>query len=256
MSESKPETKEVLLELNANRIIVLTDRDKLYTLECRRITASDWEKYFASIIVTSEQRGKERINVIDVTSPRVALAEAVLISADGYKMAKDLELMNLPNWQTRIPLSHRQQLGETLAGVRASEAELSIHAEAEEVLLDATWGFNAELGGGRMQRFLGLKHILKTPTEAQHKRYSAEASRSRVIGGSRSGKTIYSNASLLLAKLYDELIVGAEGYSFNGAPLTTPDEIRREMDMSHKVMAAQEIFQPQNTASVAESEEE
>lgn len=256
MSESKPETKEALLELNASRIIVLTDRDKLYTLECRRITSADWEKYFSSIVVTSEQRGKERINVIDVTSPRVALAEAVLISADGYRVAGGGALQDLPNWQTRIPLSHRQQLGETLAGVRASEAELSIHAEAEEVLLDATWGFNADLGGGRMQRFLGLKHILKVPTEAQHRRFTAEASRSRVIGGSRSGKTVYSNASLLLAKLYDELIVAVEGYSFNGEPLSTPDVICREMDMSHKVMAAQELFQPQNTASLAEAEEE
>jgi hypothetical protein len=252
------ESTEALLELNSQRVIVLADRGKEYILTCRRVTPYDWEKYFSGIVVTSEQRGKERINVIDVTSPRVALAESVLIDAEGYKVSGGADLKALPNWQTRLPLSHRQQLGETLAGVRSSEAEseLVIHAEGEEVLLDATWGCGAELGGSNMQRFLGLKHILKTPTEAQYRRYSDESSRSRVIGGSRSAKTYYRPSGPILAKLYDELIVEVQGYSFNGGPLTSSDVIRREMDMLHKVMAAQELFQPQNTASLADGESE
>jgi len=251
-------SNEALLELNAQRIIVLADRGKLYTLTCRRITSHDWEKYFSGIVVTSEQRGKERINVIDVTSPRIALAESVLIDAEGYKVSGAVDLMSLPSWQTRIPLNHRQQLGETLADVRPSnaESELVIHAEGEEVLLDATWGFDAMVGAGNMQRFVGLKHILKTPTEEQHRRYSREASRSKVIGGSRNGKTVYQGAQPLLAKLYDELVLGVEGYCIDGLALTTKDQIVREMDMLHKVMAAQELFQPQNTASLADGEAE
>ena len=128
-----------------------------------------------------------------------------------------------------------------------------IYAEGEAVLLDATWTYDSEIS---MQRFVGLKHILKTPSAAQHQRYTREASRSRVVGGSRAGQTVYQGAQLLLAKLYDELIQSVEGYTFNGEPLSTPDVIQREMDMLHKVMAAQELFQPQNTASLAESEEE
>lgn len=254
------EEKDVKLELNTERVIVFDDRDKEYKLTCRRITSSDWEKYFAGILITSEQKGKERISVIDVTSPRVALAEAVLVKAEGYKVSGDAELMSLTNWQKRIPLNHRQKLGETLADVRPSTeaGELVIYPEAEEVLIDAMWSYQPKTEDwvAGMWRFKGLKHILRTPTDAQHKRFSAEASRSRVVGGSRSGKTIYGNASPLLAKLYDELVVGVEGYTFDGEPLSTPDVIRREMDMLHKVMAAQELFQPQNTASLAESEEE
>lgn len=251
-------TNEALLELNSQRIIVLVDRGHEYRLGCRRITDADWLRYFAGIVVTSEQKGRERINVIDVTSPRLALAEDVLETAGGYKVAGPTMLTDLPNWQTRIPLNHRQQLGETLADVRPSQAdsELTIHAEGEEVLLDASWTAVEGESGITMQRFVGLKHVLKTPMEEQHRRYSREASRSKVIGGSRNGKTVYQGAQPLLAKLYDELVLGVEGYSIDGLALTTKDQIVREMDMLHKVMAAQELFQPQNTAQLAEGEVE
>jgi len=244
---------EALLELNQNRTIVFEDRGKTYTLVCRRVTPRDWERYFSGIVVTSQQQGRERINVVDVNTPRLALAEAVLVDAQGYRVAGDVPLTSMPNWQSRLPLSHRLQLGETLADVRPSqsESEFVIHPEGEEILLDATWSHS----GSGMQQYRGLRHVLKTPTEAQHRRYSDEASRSRVVGGSRSAKTFYRGAQLLLAKLYDELVICVEGYCIDSRPLGTPDEIVREMDMLHKVMAAQEIFQPQSTVSLAEASE-
>lgn len=244
---------EAQLELNQRRLIVLEDRGKTYTLICRRVTPEDWKQYFAGIVITSEQRGRERVNVIDVNSPRLALAEAVLVGAEGYKVAGNVPLTEIQNWQSRIPLAHRLQLGETLADVRPSrsEGELTIYPEGEEVLLDATWSAVLTQTGPAMHGFIGLKHVLKTPSEAQHRRYSDEASRSRIVGGSRSSKTYYSGAQPLLAKLYDELVISVEGYSVDARPLATPEEIVREMDMMHKVMAAQELFQPQTTAQLA-----
>lgn len=251
-------TSEALLELNQRRIIVLEDRGKTYSLYCRRIMPEDWKKYFAGIVISSEQRGRERVNVIDVNSPRLALAESVLIDAEGYKVADGRHITEIPNWQSRIPLAHRLQVGETLADVRPSrsEGELTIYPEGEEVLLDATWSAVETVAGRRMQGFMELKHVLKTPTEAQHRRYSDEASRSRIVGGSRSSKTFYSGAQALLATLYDELVISVEGYCVDGSPLTSREEIVREMDMLHKVMAAQELFQPQATAQLARSENE
>ena len=250
-----PETTEALLELNCERVIVLADRRHDYWLVCRRITSADWLRYFAGILITSQQEGRERVNVIDVTTPRLELAEAVLKGAQGYKVAGGIDLMSLPNWQIRIPLAHRLQLGEILADVRPSAAsdDLTIYPEGEVVLLDATW--SAIDGLAQVQRFSGLKHVLRTPTEDQHRRYSRESSRSRVVGGSRSGKTVYAGSQPLLAKLYDELVVSVEGYSLNGNPLGDAATIIREMDMIHKVVAAQELFQPQSTASVAGEEE-
>jgi hypothetical protein len=250
--------EEASLELNQRRVIVLTDRDKQYTLFCRRIMPDDWKKYFAAIVVTSEQRGKERINVLDVSSPRLALAEAVLIDAEGYKVAGNLNLTEIPNWQSRIPLAHRLQLGETLALVKPSlaEGELVIYPEGEEIQLDAIWSAVVTQDGPRMQGFKELKHVLKTPTEAQYRRYSDESSRSRIIGGSRSSKTYYNGAQTLLAKLYDELVISVDGYTVDDNPLATPDQIVREMDMLHKVIAAQEIFRPEQTSQLAEVEDE
>lgn len=106
-----------------------------------------------------------------------------------------------------------------------------------------------------MRRFTGLKHVFETPSEEQHRRYLREASRSFVVGGSRAGKTIYRGAQALLAKLYDELVISVEGYSLGGAPVSGPGTAKAQMDLLHKVMAAQELFQPQDTASVAEAEE-
>lgn len=250
-------SSESLLELNQRRVIVLSDRDKTYSLFCRRVTPEDWRKYFDAIVITSEQRGRERVNVIDVSSPRLALAESVLIDAEGYKVADDRHITEIPSWQSRIPLAHRLQLGETLADVRPaqSEGELTIYPEGEEVLLDATWSAVETVARSRMQGFTGLKHVLKTPTEAQHRRYSDEASRSRIVGGSRSAKTYYSGAQPLLAKLYDELVISVDGYAVDGRRLESQEQIVREMDMMHKVMAAQELFQPQATVQLAEAEE-
>lgn len=248
---------EALLDLARPRTIAIVDRGQTFTLECRRVTQDDWSRYFAGIAITSEQNGKERINVVDVTTPRLALAESVLIAARGYKVAGDQELSSIPDWPKRIPIAHRLKLGEILADARPSRSdEFVIYPEGDVVSLDATW--SAVMNGETpvMQRFEGLRHILRAPSEEQFRRYQRESSKSIVQGGSRSGKTIYKGAQTVLAKLYDELIARVEGYSVNGEPLNDVPTITREMDTLHKVVAAQELFQPQDTSALAQAEAE
>jgi hypothetical protein len=255
MSEVETAKQEVLLDLAVPRIIVLNEGTRQYILRCRRIIEADWLAYFRGIFVSSEQHGRERINIVDATSPRVALAEAVLESAEGYKVAGGAELSSLPNWRSKVPLAHRLLLGETLADVRPStslDADLVLEPEAESIYLSTTWTGEPDcMGHWEMQRFAGLKHVLKTPTQEQQTRYAREGSRSRVIGGSRSGRTIYPGANALLVRLYDELVLSVDGYSVAGSPLAGREAIIREMDTSHKVMAAQELFSPQMTAQLA-----
>ena len=253
------ESNAPLLELTGNRTIVLYDRNRIFTLSCRRVMPADWLAYFASIVVTSEQNGRERINVMDFDTPRKSLAESVLVDATGYSVEGGKSLTEIPHWQTRIPLSHRLELGRVLADVRPSQGQgdFVIYAEGELVLIDATWASRPvrnEIGDSiAMQRFLGLKHILKTPTEAQHKRYAQQASRSVIVGGSRNGRTIYGGTQEVLCKLYDELVIAVEGYSFNGEPLSDVAIIKREMDLQHKFIAAQELFAPQANVSTSEA---
>lgn len=250
MSET---TNETLLDLAHPRTIVLTDRGHRYELECRRVTDADWTQYFNGIFVSNEQHGREVIRVNDFNTPRIALAEAVLIDATGYKVDGDAALTSLPDWQKHIPLTHRLKLADVLASARPAKTEqIVVFAEGEVVMLDATWS----AVGDSMQRFEGLKHVLKSPSEEQYRRYLRESSRSFIQGGSRTGKTIYRGAQLLLAKLYDELVVSVDGYAFDGVKLDTSVQAVSLMDMHHKVMAAQEIFQPQETALVADEDEE
>ena len=258
---------EAMLELAADRVIKLHDalRRRTFTLTCRRLTWNDWTQYFRDLKVTSEQQGNARVNTVDFDTPRKELAEAVLIDATGYQVAGAAELTAIPGWQTRIPLAHRLELGRVLADARPSDDAVLdpylIHAEGEQVSLDATWGLGPERvddeGNPRrsMLKYTGLKHILRTPSQSQYKRYAQQASRAVVVGGSRAGRTIYAGAAETLCELYDELIATVEGYSVGGVPLTEPSAIKAEMDCFHKFIAAQELFQPQSSVSTEDEAE-
>lgn len=243
------------LELSAPRRISLHDRGHAFTITCRRIEAADWLAYFGAIAITSEQQGAQRISSMDFDTPRLLLAARVITAASGYKVEGGAEIETLPNWVERMPLSHRRQVAATLADVRpsASVEEFTIRAEGEEVTLDAAWSIDEQTG--KMIAYAGMKHIFKTPTQAQQKRYNQAASRSVVVGGSRTGRTIYTGAQELLCELYDELVLSVEGYGWHGAPLTGVGDIRNYMDAHHKFSAAQELFNPSGTVSTeAETE--
>ena len=137
----------------------------------------------------------------------------------------------------------------TLADVRPSASldEFVIRAEGEEVSLDAAWSVDEETG--KMVAYAGLKHLFKTPTAAHQKRYNQAASRSVVVGGSRTGRTIYTGAQETLCDLYDELVLSVDGYAVKGEPLAGLDQIRSYMDLHHKFTAAQELFNPSSSVS-------
>jgi hypothetical protein len=245
-----PKTQQTqLLDLNWPRNIQLHDRGRVFTIECRRVEPADWLKYFAAITVTSEQIEGKRVSTSDFDTPRILLAELVMTGASGYKVDAVDHITQLANWQQRIPLAHRLQIGSTLAHVRVSDPadDFLIRAEGEEVSIDAAWSLDPE--SGRMVAFQGLKHLFKMPTQAQHKRYSSAASRSVVVGGSRTGKTIYTGAQEVLCELYDELIVSVDGYSWNDTPLADVRKVRDCMDLHHKFTAAQELFNPASTVT-------
>ncbi len=231
----------VLLDLATPRTILLHAGKHVFTIHCRPVLKADYLKYFSSIRITSEQSGKERVNTMDFDTPRVELAESVIESVEGYKVAGGGKLEDLPNWRSRIPLAHRLEVGSALTSVEVSKAddEYLIHPEGEEVSLDATWSLD-----GKVVKFSGLKHLLKTPTAAQHQRFNREASRSLVVGGSRKGRTIYTGAQQVLCELYDELILSVDGYAWKGYPLADRATIVDVMDLHHKFTAAQELFKP------------
>jgi hypothetical protein len=229
------------IELKAPRIIAIEDRGKQYLLTLARITRKQWLTYFDAIVSTSENQGGKRIDSFDSSAARLDLVESALITASGYGLpAGKTSIDQVEGWKALLPISHRLGVANALLSVSFSEPtdEDAISLGEESVYLDAVWGAdeNAEL-----RKFTGLRHNFTTPTAQQQRHLARENSRSRIIGGSRGGKTLWLGAQATLAELYDELIVSVEGYAVDGEE---PDRgaIVEFMDTYHKVCAADTLF--------------
>ncbi len=228
------------IELAEARRIVIEDRGRQYTLTVRPIPKKDWLEYFAGIVSTSENQDGKRVDSFDSSAARLDLVEKNLVDAQGYAGAA---VTTIKDWQRQIPLAHRLAVGNALIGVEAAVAEddAPIALGAETVYLNAIWSARDD---GKMWKLSQLGHKFETPTAAHQRRYSRDASRSRIVGGSRNGKTQWLGAQATLAELYDELIVSVDGYQVNGAPLANELEIIERMDTYHKVAAAAHLFSP------------
>lgn len=237
------QNEDALLPLDAPRVVNFRDRGNPFTWHFRRLTDDDWRNYFAAGVVESERSGTALINRIDFASAGVALVENALTTVDGYLMRQG-ELMALPKWKQRLPLGHRQLALNLLqqVDVNQQDRELVFDADVEEVRLDAMWEIVPKPDGANTM-YRGLVHRLRLPSAEEQRKYFRATSESRVVGGSRTGRTIYANRRGILLELYDELVVEVEGYSVAGEPLTGRFEaIRKHMDGCHKMLAAAQLF--------------
>jgi hypothetical protein len=231
------------IELNKPRIIAIEDRGKRYLLTLVRITKKTWLRYFEGIVSTSENQGGKRLDSFDSSAARLDLVDQCLLTASGYALPDGkTSIDQVESWKSLLPLSHRLGAANAVISVSVSDAndDEGITLGQESVYLDATWGAD---DSGIMRKFHNLRHNFKTPSADQQRRLSRESSRSRVIGGSRNGKTQWLGAQATLAELYDELVVSVEGYTVDGA---APDReaIVEFMDTYHKVAAIDLLFAP------------
>lgn len=229
-----------MIELTQPRTIVIEDRGKQYQLTVARISEKQWKKYFDGIVSTSENQAGKRTDSFDSSAARLALVDSVLTNAVGYMT--DQPLTSITDWQQKLPLSHRQGVGAALTNVSRSERddEQGIALGSESVFLDAVWGADEKLV---MRKYRGLRHTFSTPSAEQQHRYSRDASRSVLVGGTRNAKTRWLGPQSTLITLYDELVREVEGYTVRGE---TPDReaVIEHMDAYHKVAAASELFAP------------
>lgn len=231
------------IELTAPRVIAIEDRGRKYLLTVGRIQKKQWLRYFDGILDASENHAGQRVNSFDSTSALIDLIDSALIDAKGYVTEGEQPATATQGWQQLLPARHRLTAGAVLTDVQRADPQEDepIRLGAETIYLDATWGANE---GGAMQRYLNRVHKFKTPTSEQQRRYSRDASRSRVMGG-RNGKTVWLGARTTLVDLYDELILGVAGYTVNGEDLgDDAPMIAREMDTYHKLAAADALFSP------------
>ena len=236
-----------LINLAAGRTIVIQQKGHAYTFKLRRIEEKDWLRYFAAIVSTSEQKGREVTRETDATSAGLELLETVLESVDGYRLPAGVSGFSEASdrsWISQIPMGHRLGVLDVLMDVRLAEDEddeLPLTLGTETVALEVLWTANAD---GHMTRVRTV-HEFRPPSAEQTRSYMRESSRARVVGGARSGKTIYTGAQKSLCGIYDELIVSVAGYAINGeelGPNAAAEKIAQWMDARHKVEAASRLF--------------
>jgi hypothetical protein len=238
-----------LLNLDGRRVVSLIDRGHTYTFHMGRITHADWAEYFDGIVHSRRNDGNGVMELLDLETPGILLVEKKLETTEGYRG----NFMESPGWQTKIPPRHSRPVAWVLRTVANSEIprdERSFDPNSVEVLLDAAWG---TCGPGNNVLYKGLVHRFHPLSVQQKRRFYRATSMSRLVGGSRNGTTIYGNRNRSLVDIYDELIQEVEGYAVNGTPLgNSVDSIKKEMDLYHKVEAAQQLF----SASLQESQQE
>jgi hypothetical protein len=234
------------IELNQARKVVIEDRGHIYTLTFGKITSQMWLDYFARIThLTEYQKGKS-VTTFDSSGARVALVESALVDALGYNTGSE-PLISVPEWQKKLPNSHRLAAGNVLTAVVLAEEESDdapLSLGVEHVFLRALWSANED---GSMVEVDGLVHRFTTPTAEQQRRYSRDSARSRVTSNSRSSKTEWLGAQATLMRLYDELIEEVRGYTVDGKEELPRDVIVANMDGYHKVAAAEALFAPAST---------
>jgi hypothetical protein len=166
------------------------------------------------------------------------------MGVEGFRTAGDVPVDQLKDWKQKLPVGQKINVATVLRDVKVSTAgdedAAPFLGETTDVSLECTWSAGEN---GKMTRYAGLIHRFQQPSIEQLRRYNRESSRTRVVGGSRTGKTIWPGVQPLLASLYDDLIVSVDGYSFNGVPLSEQREaIKLQMDTFHKVAAVESLF--------------
>ena len=226
------------IELSGERRVSFKDKGQAFTMAFRRITDTDWRKYFNGMALESERIGTQRVDRFDFTSAGIALVNECLVQVKGYR-SRTGDFMAQANWRDAIPYGHKAMAVGLLTSVTSSTAdvELFFEPDVQEVVLDAKWGSDDP---GKMTQYSGLVHRFQQVTLEHQRRYNRATSEARVVGGSRSGRTIYPGRHGMLADMYDELIVEVNGYAFKGGMDTAA--IKAEMDTFHKVAAVTELF--------------
>jgi hypothetical protein len=235
--------KPELLPLDvAERIAVFKSGGKSYRHIFRRFTASDWEKFYAGVVVEFKKEKGGMAQVIDLESPSLTVYTRAILRVEGYQTRDGRAPETLPTWPECVPQHHRLAAMGLVMNVTHSEAadDSMLEAEGVTVQIEAMWN---EGEPGAMKQYRGLIHHFGMPSAEQRRRVLKAKNRAFVVGGSRNGATVIPSGHPVLVKLYDELIESVEGYSVDGRALTGKDQVVREMDAFHKAAVVARLFQ-------------
>ncbi|HLJ89576.1 MAG TPA: hypothetical protein VKZ53_22390 [Candidatus Angelobacter sp.] len=242
MEDTQPVLQKIsdgaLLPLDGERAVSFIDGKFPYTFYFSRLTQGDWQTYFEGVVYTTQNQRESQLTVLDMENPGIDLVQQKLIRVEGYRG----DFASKPGWQAKIMPRHLRPAAWLLRFVGPCDGfgeDRPFDPECIEVGLTAAWGITEP---GKMSGYEGLIHRF-APVTAEHRRkFYRASSESRVVGGSRNGKTIHALRHRLLFSFYDELILSVDGYKVRDQPLTDLNDIRNDMDGFHKVKAVELLF--------------
>lgn len=241
-----------LLELAPAEITVplkVTQAGQTYRLRhvLRPAAAADWFVYEAALEMAVEElppgaESGEPCYRLQVRSSEAAL----LLWARLARRVEGYEQLAESDWRALIPLGHKEAAISALTLVAPATArffepdtdEESNHsypllAEERCVALEAVAAGVA---------YPQLAHHFRQPSVEAERAYRRLVSETLLVRGARTPRTLLPARLPALVRLYDELIVGVEGYALNGEPLASSVQVTQHMDAWHKRVAVQALF--------------
>lgn len=253
MSEEKTQPK--LLELAPPELVVplkVTYAGRAYRLRhlFRPPAPADWFAYEAALEMAVEELppasdSEEPCYRLQVRSTDAALLlwNRLALRVEGYELPSGHDSSD---WRALIPLAHKE----------AAVSALNLVAPAQTPPLpspgdEAANNFFPLLAGERLvvleavvagRAYPRLLHRFRPPSVEAERAYRRLLSETLLVRGTRTPRTLLPARLPALVRLYDELILGVEGYAVGGQPLASPAEIARRMDAWHKRLAVQTLF--------------
>jgi hypothetical protein len=208
---------------------------------CHRLrppAAEDWYVYEAAL-----QPAVEELGDADEPSFRLVLRASEAALDLWARLIRRVEGYALPpgdEWQGLIPLAHKEAAVRALTLVAPARADASggngffpLAAEEVRVVLEAA------ANGAAYPR---LAHRFRPPTVEAERRYRRLLADNFLVRGGRALRTLLPPRLPALTRLYDQLILGVEGYAINNQPPASRDQLLEHMDAWHKRVAVEALF--------------
>lgn len=206
------------LDLAALRVMDLKGGGRDYAYRFARITPGMWLEYFSALRLPAGRLRNSRI-----IRRLCARADRALVRAC---LAGTAEIPTTEGEWSEFAEDHVRAAASFLLSTSVHAVVRSGDGVAVDLL--AIW----TASNGRTAGFGGFAHRFILPNaEQEHRYHVADVQGRRVLA--------------CLANLYDELIQGVDNYAVAGQPLdpaASLDQVRREMDLCHKVVAVRPLF--------------
>ena len=259
MSEVRDNAK--LFELAPEEILVplkVTHAGRTYRVShCLRPPApADWYAYEAALEPAVEELPPDAAGgepsyrlALRASDAALELWGRLIGRVEGYALPPGEE------WRELIPLAHKEASVRALTLVAPTRPEAAtgsngffpLAAEEGRVTLEAAAGGAA---------YPQLVHRFRAPSVEAERRYRRLLADNFIVRGSRAPRTLLPPRLPTLVRLYDQLILGVEGYSIKGQPPASRDQLLEHMDAWHKRVAVEALFgTPAADTPAAESSE-